>query len=715
MNIRFSFCCFLLCGLLAGGLPGHAEPATVDPDWHRLAVAVEACEKITADAKGGGSGEALVKARADITDLAVRLILKHPHDARRDEAVEALFTYFGFRGVEPDVARALLPALPHLSIERKELLESYVIAPRMKEIKAQAKKDAAGAVVAERRVIDDLLARYPNGQLAARYVPAHLKQLGMLAPERAEETARLFIGKGNPAVAEASEAWLTTHKARSHPLDLSFTAIDGREVNLAKLRGKVVIVEFTGVTWCPYCRVAEVELKKLYDKYHHQGFEIVAITYEFKPEDRPKVEKLIKERDLPWPFYFDGLKDKNPHVRRFGIGAFPTTFVLGRDGRIAANNPSLSKLEALIEQLLESSSSGEAQQETSLSSDWAALEKAVRSNEAALQQAFDAARTARQGFRPTDDVLATGRELVGLATAFALNYPQTEQARKAANYLANVQMLFEDDPSFDASGGQRVSASVAGLPAETRVKLEVPAERRRVAKLVALPDASVAIDRAVEHLVEFERRFPEAGAVVGIAIAYAESFERREGSSRLAFVRALARVSAPKVSGYARGLLAIEDARARPLDLRVTAIDGRPIDLAALRGKVVLIDFWATWCAPCVAELPHVKRVYQQYQSAGFEVIGVALESIRLAPTDGPDEIAAKTEKVRKALTDYVTQKALPWPQYLNMRVGGQDLASRFSVTTIPAMFLLDQEGRLVATDARGEKLEAEVKRLLRI
>jgi thiol-disulfide isomerase/thioredoxin len=153
---------------------------------------------------------------------------------------------------------------------------------------------------------------------------------------------------------------------------------------------------------------------------------------------------------------------------------------------------------------------------------------------------------------------------------------------------------------------------------------------------------------------------------------------------------------------------------AKPLALDFTAVDGRRVDLAKLRGKVVLIDFWATWCGPCIAELPNVKKVYAAYHDHGFEVIGITVENARLASADTPEQTAAKLAKAKQALMDFVAENALAWPQFFDGRLWKGDLVARFAVNGIPAAFLLDQDGRIVSTNARGENLEAEVKRLLK-
>ena len=158
----------------------------------------------------------------------------------------------------------------------------------------------------------------------------------------------------------------------------------------------------------------------------------------------------------------------------------------------------------------------------------------------------------------------------------------------------------------------------------------------------------------------------------------------------------------------------IERETSKPMEMKFTAADGREVDLAKLRGKVVLIDFWATWCGPCIAELPNVKRVYQAYHDKGFEVIGIALENAELKAGDTPEQTAAKHAKARKKLLDFAKERDLPWPQYYDGKYWENDISrKRFNINSVPATFLLDKSGMVAGVGVRGPQLEDDVKRLL--
>jgi peroxiredoxin len=130
-------------------------------------------------------------------------------------------------------------------------------------------------------------------------------------------------------------------------------------------------------------------------------------------------------------------------------------------------------------------------------------------------------------------------------------------------------------------------------------------------------------------------------------------------------------------------------------DFNDNDITGKPLSLADYKGKVVLIDFWATWCRPCVAELPNVQKAYDKYHPKGFEIVGVSL-----------DEDKAKLESFTK-------QQKMTWPQIFDGKAWENKLAQKYGVNSIPATYLLDGEGKIIAKDLRGSALEEAVAKAL--
>jgi peroxiredoxin len=119
------------------------------------------------------------------------------------------------------------------------------------------------------------------------------------------------------------------------------------------------------------------------------------------------------------------------------------------------------------------------------------------------------------------------------------------------------------------------------------------------------------------------------------------------------------------------------------------------INLSSLKGKVVLVDFWASWCGPCRQANPSVVRLYKRYKDKGFEVFGVSLD----------EKIPAWKKAIKKDKIKYT--------QVVDTEGWRSKAAAAYGVEGIPASFLLDKAGKIIAFDAEGKELDALVKKLL--
>jgi serine/threonine protein kinase/thiol-disulfide isomerase/thioredoxin len=128
-----------------------------------------------------------------------------------------------------------------------------------------------------------------------------------------------------------------------------------------------------------------------------------------------------------------------------------------------------------------------------------------------------------------------------------------------------------------------------------------------------------------------------------------------------------------------------------------TTLDGTKLSMpAAYKGKVLLLDFWATWCPPCVTEVPHVISAYQKHHGAGFEILGISLD------------------QDKDQLTTFLKEKNIVWPQVFDGKSWGSAVAKLYNVQSIPATFLIDGDtGRILATGARGTGLEPAIAKAL--
>jgi thiol-disulfide isomerase/thioredoxin len=185
---------------------------------------------------------------------------------------------------------------------------------------------------------------------------------------------------------------------------------------------------------------------------------------------------------------------------------------------------------------------------------------------------------------------------------------------------------------------------------------------------------------------------PDIGAFMGIS-----ELINRSGSTDLyrTFLSDISKSSNAKIAKMAQGAMTRMNVVNHELPLAFTAFDGTKIDLKDYRGKIVLIDFWATWCGPCKASFPKLKKIYTKYKDKGLVIIGISFDDIR------------------KDLARYLAKTPLPWPTYFDEKGRNNEIGQKYGVTQIPQLWAIDKQGKVISMDWDEDQAEKELPTLL--
>jgi thiol-disulfide isomerase/thioredoxin len=247
--------------------------------------------------------------------------------------------------------------------------------------------------------------------------------------------------------------------------------------------------------------------------------------------------------------------------------------------------------------------------------------------------------------------LETNRESEAYLTALEILLPEKVQALATTGSREQAALLADIQRVFHAKAAKGLTANDANLAMSIARSLETSGNNELAAQVYR--DFGALFGKSTDPLVARYRSYLDAGA------------------KRLAIL-------------------------GTPMQVAGTTFEGQSFDWESYRGKIVLVDFWATWCAPCRAELPNLKNCYAAYKDQGFTVVGISLD------------------RDRDGLGKYLASENIPWVTlHEKDGAGTHPVARHYGISAIPAMYLVDRDGRIVSVSARGPQLVSLLAKML--
>ena len=452
--------------------------------------------------------------------------------------------------------------------------------------------------------------------------------------------------------------------------EFSGTTVDGKEISVKDFRGKVLLIDFWA-TWCGPCVREMPNVVATWKKYKDQGFAVLGVSLD-REGDEDKLRAFVEKHGMDWPQLYDGKGWKTAPGVLNNIRSIPFTFLLDREGRVRYTKLRGEELGRRVEELL----SGKAPPEP----------EALAADQLAINEIDEILGVRRKG----NLIFCKGSdEGIEKIDAFLKRFKESPLREKAL-YLKAISLWgmhrYADAapvygeflaawPESDFARIARIREGAAylfsgqpekALPRLRAIQEKYPDQPEGYARELASALARTGkIDEARRFMDEVEKSMTAAG--------------KSRLLPRLKSVFQKLRVIGGKLKDFE-----VKDHRS-----------GKSITPASFKGKVVLVDFWATWCGPCVAELPHLKETYAKYKDKGFEIFAVSLDDDK--------------ERFEKKIAG----EKMDWLHFYDGGKWKNELAVLFDVHSIPASFLVDRDGVIQAVNLRGAAVGSWVERLL--
>jgi len=237
-------------------------------------------------------------------------------------------------------------------------------------------------------------------------------------------------------------------------------------------------------------------------------------------------------------------------------------------------------------------------------------------------------------------------------------------------------------------------------PARAAVSKEFESDFKKLAsELQDLQPTLEAVQKALPSIDAFQKKYgreAESAQIAAFELTLIDRFELPDRDERL---KRLSKNDNRQIAEMAKATIDkiefMKKLKSQPLALKFNTYDGRQVDLAALRGRVVLLDFWASWCGPCIQEMPSLVALHKKYEPEGLTIIGISLD------------------EEKKDMVKAMEAHGMIWPQQFDGKGWKNKIAEDFYIKSIPSTWLFDRKGILHSQGLRGEELSAAIQDLI--
>lgn len=420
----------------------------------------------------------------------------------------------------------------------------------------------------------------------------------------------------------------------SNAVDFSLNSIDGQKIKFSSFLGKTVLLDFWG-TWCAPCIKEIPNLKKLYDDNKGKNFEIISIASD---NDIEKWKRTVTTKSMTWTNLIDP-DDKT--IGLYSIKAFPTLILVDKKGKILKREITIGEVEDYLQKSeaeVSGEESGDKSESKSLAKDFSLTD--INNRKVTLSK-------------------LRGKNIL-------LDFWGTWCA-PCIKAIPNLVAL------YDKYGGNNFEIiSVASDTDFEKWKNTVISKGMKWTNVIDVEDEIVKLYGI--------KSFPT------LILIDKEGRIQAENTSESEVEEFLDR-STEETSGTVENNTALQTGVQIP-DFSLRSIDGEQVSLSSLRGKYILLDFWGTWCKPCLESIPNLKALYEKIGGDNFEIVSVA-----------NDNNIEKWQTV-------VTSKGMTWTNLIDI---DEKVNKRFNIKAYPTLILVNKQGKIQTFNPSDDEIEAFV------